>query len=91
VGVRKAIGAVKAAGIQFIGETIFLAMISIFLSAGFAALILHWLNDLPENKYRFRFLQIPPLSPAGAIAISVGVLAYFYPALVLSSFKLQTF
>ncbi len=89
VGVRKAVGAGKnQLIIHFIGETVFLAMISIFLSAGFAALILPWLNDFTGKQIPVSLFAKPVvISLLILLAFVVGVLAGFYPALVLSSFK----
>jgi len=73
---------------QFIGETILLALVSTVLSACLALLLLPWLNS-------FTGKEIPVILFASPVGISllliltlvVGILAGFYPAIVLSGFK----
>jgi putative ABC transport system permease protein len=89
VGVRKAIGATKKELFtQFTGETIFLTMISIILSAGITALALPSLNAF-TGKHISATIFINPILISSLIflAVVVGLLAGFYPALVMSSFK----
>ncbi len=89
VGVRKAIGAAKQQLIfQFIGETILLAFISIIISVTLAMLFLPWLNNF-TNKNISLSLFVNPLVIALFIALVliVGILAGFYPALVLAKFN----
>lgn len=89
VGVRKTIGAGKSQLIfQFIGETIFLALISTVISGCVAALLLPWLNHFTgKNIPLFLFANPLFLLLFLALTFIVGILAGFYPALVLSGFK----
>ncbi len=89
VGVRKAIGASRQQLIvQFIGETMLLTFISILISGLFTFLALPWLNSFTGKQITFNFLQNPGiLLLLLALTLVVGVLAGFYPALVLSNFK----
>ena len=89
VGVRKAIGAEKKHLVfQFIGETLLLAFISVIISILLATLLLPWLNHF-TNKHIPIALFINPLVVMLFIGLMIvtGLLAGFYPALVLSSFK----
>ena len=89
VGVRKAIGADKKQLIfQFIGETILLAFISILISVCLAMLILPWLNDFTGKHIPVALFAVPfVITLFILLALIVGLLAGFYPALVLSNFK----
>jgi len=89
VGVRKTIGAAKKQlMIQFIGETILLAAISTLIALGFTAATLNVLNNFTGKQIPVAIL-IHPLTLACLLALIllVGVLAGFYPALMLTRFK----
>jgi len=89
VGVRKTIGASKIQLIsQFIGETILLAIISTIISVCLAALFLPWLNNFTgKNISVGLFLNPVVISLLLILTLAVGILAGFYPAIVLSGFK----
>lgn len=89
VGVRKAIGAERGQlFFQFVGETILLAGISTFIAVGLTALCLPWLNDFTQKQIPFALFARPAMwGLLAGLAITVGLLAGFYPALVLSGFK----
>lgn len=89
VGVRKTIGASRSQlMLQFIVETILLTGISILIAVGFTALFLPWLNEFTEKDISFSGFASPGVVFVLLIlALMVGVLAGFYPALVLSGFK----
>jgi putative ABC transport system permease protein len=89
VGVRKAIGAEKKHLMaQFIGETVLLTFISILISVGLAAIFLPWLNDFTGKQITFQLFANPVLILLLlGLTLVVGILAGFYPALVLSGFK----
>jgi putative ABC transport system permease protein len=89
VGVRKTIGAGrKQLMLQFIGETLLLAFISIILSVAIAFLLIPSLNHFTEKNILFE-LFTNPVIPAVLLALTlvVGVFAGFYPALVLSGYQ----
>ncbi|WP_018611151.1 ABC transporter permease [Segetibacter koreensis] len=89
VGVRKTIGADKKQLIfQFIGETVLLAFISIIISVVLGIIFLPWMNNFTSKSISLAlFLNPVVILLLIALAIIVGLLAGFYPALVLSSFK----
>jgi putative ABC transport system permease protein len=89
IGVRKAVGAErKQLILQFIGETIFLAMLSVIFAAIVTFFIVPWLNDFTGKSISFNPFTNPGL---GALIIfsgmMIGVIAGIYPALVLSGFQ----
>src|SRR5690242_7319132 len=89
VGVRKAIGAGKRQLIfQFIGETILLAFISIIISVCLAMILLPWMNSFTNKNIPFTLFTNPVVILLFTLlTLIVGLLAGFYPALVLSNFK----
>lgn len=89
VGVRKTIGAERKQLIfQFIGETVFLTFISILISIGLTIILLPWLNNFTGKNISFDLFSNPLVLLLFAIlTLTVGTLAGFYPALVLSNFK----
>jgi putative ABC transport system permease protein len=89
VGVRKTIGADRKQLIfQFIGETMFLTFISIIISVALAIISLPWLNDFTGKNISIALFASPTaILLFIALTFVVGLLAGFYPALVLSSFR----
>jgi putative ABC transport system permease protein len=89
VGVRKTIGAErKQLVFQFIGETVFLTFISVVIAILFALGLLPWLNDFTAKNISSGLFTNPlVLFLFILLALVVGILAGFYPALVLSNFK----
>lgn len=89
VGVRKSIGANRRQlMLQFLGETLLLSFISILISVVLVFLFLPWLNSFTDKHISFD-LFTNPLMAALLVLLSlvVGVVAGFYPALVLSGFQ----
>ncbi len=89
VGVRKSIGANRKQLIfQFIGETVFLTLISIVISLMLTLILLPWLNEFTGREIEYTVLTDPlVLLIFFAITLIVGILAGIYPALVLSNYK----
>ena len=89
VGVRKTIGADKKQLIfQFLGETIFLTIISIILSLALTAFLLPWLNEFTGKNISYSVFADPVVILIFLLlTIIVGILAGLYPALVLSNFR----
>jgi putative ABC transport system permease protein len=89
VGVRKSIGATgKQLMLQYTGETIFLSLISVLLSAIVTAVALPWLNQFTEKQISITvFTQPVFLLALLMLAFVVGVIAGIYPAFVLARFQ----
>ena len=89
VGVRKAIGAGKKQLIlQFISETILLAFMSIIISVVLAMVLLPWENSFTDKNISLAVFANPVVVLLLlAASVIVGILAGFYPAVVLSNFK----
>ncbi|PRY07297.1 putative ABC transport system permease protein [Pontibacter ummariensis] len=89
VGVRKAVGASKGQLVaQFLSETLLLTLISVIFSAALASLLLPTLNAFAGKQMEFNVFGNPAiLLLLLVLAVVVGVLAGFYPAMVLSGFK----
>ncbi len=85
VGLRKVLGSGRAQLIwQFMGESTILVAIAMILSVGIAATVLPWFNGVAGTD-----LEVGPwlYTMLAAVAVVTGVLAGFYPALVLSKFR----
>ena len=89
VGIRKSIGALRSQlGIQFLGETILLSLLSLILALGLVALVLPSVNALSQRSLQVALFQnswIPGFVLLGTIV--VGFLSGLYPAVYLSSFE----
>ncbi|WP_298345018.1 ABC transporter permease [uncultured Algibacter sp.] len=89
VGIRKVIGAGKnQLAFQFIGESIIVCLLSFLVALGLASLSLPYFNDL-AGKTVSTGIFIEPINVfyLFVIALSIGVIAGIYPAIVLSAFK----
>lgn len=89
VGVRKCIGASRRQlMVQFMGETMLLAFISIVGAVILTFAILPWLNHFTEKQIVFPLFTNPWVGGLLLLlVVLVGLLAGFYPALVLSGFQ----
>lgn len=89
VGVRKTIGAGRAQLIvQFICESVLFAAISMVLAIVATGLLLPLLNTFTEKEMVFDVFTNPLVALSLVVlTLLVGVLAGFYPALVLSRFQ----
>lgn len=89
VGVRKTIGASRGQlMLQYLAETILLAFISSALSILLTFLLLPWLNQFTEKHIVFDIFTNPAVMLLFvALTVVLGLLAGFYPALVLSGFQ----
>jgi putative ABC transport system permease protein len=89
VGIRKVVGALKTQlSKQFIGESIILCLIAFALTVFFSWLLLPLFNQLAGKTISHSiFENFSYLIYLLFAAISIGLLAGIYPALVLSSFK----
>lgn len=89
IGVRKVAGADRSQLIiQFIGETVLLAVISVIIATMAMVLIVPLLNKFTGKSILFEPFTNPLLaSTIIASGIIIGILAGIYPALVLSGFQ----
>lgn len=89
VGVRKTIGASrKQLLVQFMFETVCLSIISILISCILGWILLPLINQFTGKQIQFDLITNPlNLLILLLFAIVVGMLAGFYPALVLSGYK----
>lgn len=84
VGMRKAVGAKRIQIIvQFLGESVLIALLALILSLGLTELSLPLLNGYLNLELALSGTLLPMLF---VLAIVVGVLAGSYPAFFLSSF-----
>jgi putative ABC transport system permease protein len=89
VGIRKVVGAAKSQLTwQFIGESVILCFVAFILTIGLSALMLPLFNQLAGKTVNEGIFQHPRyLLFLFLAAVSIGLLAGTYPALVLSSFR----
>ena len=89
VGMRKVMGAQRFSLIkQHMGEALLFSFFSVLIAVFLFVLALPWYNQLVNINFDFSILLNPKVA-AGILGITfvVGLLAGFYPALVLSSFN----
>ncbi|HEX3364238.1 FtsX-like permease family protein [Phenylobacterium sp.] len=89
VGVRKALGAQrKDLIVQFMGEALIYVAVALVLAVALAELLLPAVNAALQRKMSFSYLTDPSLLLVMlGVTVATGLLAGFYPALVLSSFR----
>jgi putative ABC transport system permease protein len=89
VGIRKVVGALRAqlTG-QFIGESLMLCFIAFLLSIGLISILIPLFNTVAGKTVSYGLFSntFYVLMLLGA-ALLIGLLAGFYPALILSSFR----
>ncbi|HEX8349368.1 MAG TPA: ABC transporter permease [Hymenobacter sp.] len=89
VGIRKTIGASqRQLMLQFLVETVLLTFISVVAATALTSLLLPTLNEFTGKSMSFN-LVVTPFIPLFLLVLTVvvGLVAGFYPALVLSAFK----
>ena len=87
IGIRKSSGANrKQILVQFLGESVIMAMLAMIIGIAIAYLVLPWFNDLAAVNLRFR-LDTGNTLLIIFIALMTGLLAGAYPAVILSGFK----
>lgn len=89
VGMRKVLGAQKNSLIyQFLGESLFLALISLVLAFSLIELFLPVFNSLANRTIEFNYLlQFDMVLSFIALTVLIGLLSGLYPAFYLSSFS----
>ncbi|MCB2212679.1 ABC transporter permease [bacterium] len=92
VGMRKVVGARRSQMIgQFLGESILTTLIAMTVAVVAVEVLLPSLNDFFRKSLELNLIGSPTTLPILiGIAALVGVLAGFYPAIVLSSFRPST-
>ncbi|MGH7457267.1 MAG: FtsX-like permease family protein, partial [bacterium] len=87
VGMRKVVGAFRYQLIaQFLGESLLLSVIALFLSIAAAELLLPFFNSLSGRDLVVDYRDNPwLLIGIGAIALCVGIISGSYPAFFLSA------
>ncbi len=89
VGLRKVIGAAKGQLVrQFLGDSILLTVLALFLAIGAVLLVLPAFRSFVERQISFNPLRDAALMPALLLlALAVGVAAGSYPAFFVSAFR----
>jgi len=88
VGLRKTVGALRPQLIiQFLGESLLLALISLIIGIGIAKLLMPLFNDLSAKSMSINLSDSNIIISLLGIAVLVGLLSGSYPAFFLSSFK----
>jgi len=89
VGLRKVVGAVRRQLIgQFLGESVFIALLSLILSVGLTYAILPFFGNIVERPIGFNLISNTWLLPALLmLVLLVGLLSGSYPAFIMSSLK----
>ncbi len=92
VGMRKVIGSNKGSLIgQFLGESVFLTILSMILAVIIIQVSLPYLTDLLGKQLQIDFVANPFLFIGMlGIAVLIGIISGLYPAFVLSSFQPAT-
>ena len=88
IGVRKVTGASdKSLRLQFIGESVLMALIAMLFSILLTSLLIPVINEITGKSMAFNFNH--PFLAAGILGITLlcGLLAGLYPAFYLSSMK----
>jgi putative ABC transport system permease protein len=89
IGIRKVIGGNRRLLLfQFLGESLLLSALAFILAIGLVQIVLPVFNTLGNKSLSFSYLMNAQLILGYfALFLVTGLLAGFYPALVLSSFK----
>jgi putative ABC transport system permease protein len=87
VGVRKVMGSRRGQLIlQFLTEAILISVVAVVLTTVVVVLVLPYFNDLVVRQLRFE-LHAQMIFGLIGLALLVGILAGFYPAIALSNFS----
>lgn len=89
VGIRKVIGSQRRQLIvQFLGESVLITLCAFLIAIPIVDLALPWLNNLTGAAMSINFFTQPLIGLVVIVfLIGVGLLAGFYPALILTSFQ----
>ena len=87
VSIRKVVGAVRKNLIfQFIGESVFITLLSLLIACGLTELFLPFFNNFVELNLSLNYVSIVA-AVILVVAISVGIIGGIYPAFIISSFR----
>lgn len=88
VGIKKVVGSTRTQlHVQFLTESMLLALISSALAGCLVLTVIEPLNLLVQKKMTFSYLDFDQVSWLFSIGLGVGLLAGIYPSFVLSNFK----
>ncbi|NIG55786.1 ABC transporter permease [Chitinophaga sp. Cy-1792] len=88
VGIRKAIGSGrKQLILQFLGEAVMMAAISMIIALVLVYCTLPWFNQVAEKEIHFPFISLYFWTSVLLLVGLTGILAGSYPAFYLSSFN----
>ena len=88
VGIKKVVGAGRGSLIfQYLGESLGMAIVSVFLSVIWVAIALPAFNSITGKQLSPDHLTIGIMGTVAAITLVTGLIAGSYPALYLSSFQ----
>jgi putative ABC transport system permease protein len=88
IGIRKAAGSSSASlTLQFLLESVMMVMIGMGTALVLIQLFLPWFNELAQKSLSVNYTDIRVLALFFALALGIGLVAGFYPALVLISYK----
>jgi len=89
IGVRKSLGSSRLQlAMQFIGESMIVSIVSLFISGVLVEIFLPWFNNISGKSLAINYLtDFPMIASMIGIAIFVGLASGVYPALVISSLK----
>jgi putative ABC transport system permease protein len=87
IGIRKSTGATRQQlMVQFLSESVAIAFAGLIIGIGIVYLVLPWFNELSGQFLEFNISPENLLIYIG-LTIFTGLLAGFYPALIMSGFK----
>jgi putative ABC transport system permease protein len=89
VAIRKVSGGTRSLLLtQFLGESVLMVIISLFLGFVIFETILPWFNHIVNQELDFKYLHnLPLFFSIILIGIILGVLSGIYPAILISGFK----
>lgn len=89
VGLRKVVGAIRGQLIvQYLSESILIALLAMILSLALASLGLGWINIFTQKQLALNIVAQPSLLLGLLVAtFIIGLLAGIYPAFVVSGFR----
>ena len=88
VGIRKSMGSQRSQLVgQFLGESLFLALLSLLVALMLVELSLPWFNSVADKRLSIFWDKLSFWIPALGLTLLTGLVAGSYPAFYLSSFN----